>query len=430
VFWKSLDHQGLVIRPADKKTFAAKSLIAEINTKREEQNRQRVISRAPIPSYQFEFDLSDTSIIYDAARLLAGFVEHSPAYAPQDRQKLDLFIKGFLPVFFGLPTDDFERHVNVLRRSSDDEDMDDAASSAGDPPSTRFTRRGGNTKKAGDLLRGVLERGRNGKQSRKDKDGSIESKESTPDVAQTGDEEMGGMDGPSDAPGSGEVTPQRWIRDPKSILTLKDASNSPAANIKASEPYERYEYSLYCTSTIYLFFRLFRILYLRLSRIKAREEEVSADIKRRMTAKPANKLLWMDKTPKDYFADTSATAKYYPQVLEMCEDLIEGKLDMSHFEEALRYTYIQDGHLLYSIDKLLSALGKLAHNVVSSDVKEKSNEMVSLFMKDREKQKSTFADEIYYRKQVEKLARDDPVYRIAWVSRGIIDDRSICANVL
>jgi hypothetical protein len=78
---------------------------------------------------------------------------------------------------------------------------------------------------------------------------------------------------------------------------------------------------------------------------------------------------------------------------------------------------------------MLAAVLKFASNMVNPEVKDRSNDIMNLFMTNRRKSETTFETEIAYRKQVEKLSKDGDLYRIVYVSgctdRLIVFDTSL-----
>jgi len=173
---------------------------------------------------------------------------------------------------------------------------------------------------------------------------------------------------------------------------------------------------------------MFVFLYERLYNLKLNEAGVHETVRRAKSKKAAIELKIIDKLPDDYFVDTSPTANYYNQMLVMLEDLVKGDggMDMAHLEEVLRRYYLHSGWMLYSFDKLLSALVRFAIAVLGNDVKDKSWDILQLFQKDRKKEMTTHQDELAYRKQVEKYIKDGDVYRISYVSH---DFRFVMSSV-
>lgn len=426
VFWKSLDHQGITVKGNDKKQFTIKSLVNEIQAKHREQINKRVSATTPTPEYQFQYSFADFGIILDASRLLAVSLEHNSIFSLNDREKIDGFIKSFIPLFFGMNSRDVEDTVNSIARKTPDEDPDDAHSPAtGEGTSTRSGRRG--QRQDQDLLRDVLKRGKNGKTSRKEKEGSIASrgsKESTPEIGPVDADVEMSVDGPVDRPIKEEGN---WIARPlKHLPDMKPGTPTSHAD-EPMLPIKRNIYSLYCNTTIYGFFRTFQILCSRLADIKASEADIRKDIEIRKHHKVANELSISNQRIEDLFADTGPNANYYSQVLDMCEKFIEGDIDTNTFEEGLRSVYVQRGWSLYTIDKLLLAILKFIQTIVPNDTKERNPEkeknadIILRFQKDRErreftKEKGEYQELIAYRRSVESmLGPDDNVYRIDWV---------------
>ncbi len=412
MFWKSLDHQGIHAKTVDKKQFQAKTLQNEIQARYEEQKRQRIVSWNMVPRYQFQYTFDDTEIILDATRLLLTYIDRSHSINGTDQSKLEVFVKEFIPTFFGLDRERFQQHISdVYDNSPPNEDVEDDSQAAEESSATR-SRRAVNGKKP-DLLRGVLERGRTGKPARKEKEGSAVSgsKESTPDVTSMADEDLAGpVDSIAESGSSVDMTDFRWMDHPTTGNVRGKRDYQP------NEPYRRDTYNLYCNLSIYCFFRMFELLYERLAHIKANEKQVHEDVRRAKAPKAAHDLRMVDRTPSDFFVDTSVRANYYQQIVRMCEEVLRTELDMSHLEETLRRFYMQNGWQLYTFDKLLSATVKFAVSVLGSDAKDKSSDILNLFLKDREKEETTHQKELDYRKQVEKLTKEGDIYRITFVS--------------
>jgi paired amphipathic helix protein Sin3a len=177
---------------------------------------------------------------------------------------------------------------------------------------------------------------------------------------------------------------------------------------------------MYANASIYCFFRMFVYMYERLLKLKESEDEVRRVVIRAKEPKAAQRLKMLDKQPEDFFKDTSSSANYYQQVLDMFQDQIQGESDMGFIEETLRRYYLQNGWQLYSFDRLLSSLVRFGLGIVSHDNKDKSIDIYNLFKKDRVNDTTTHKNEISYRKAVEKYAKDADTYRITFVRTLII----------
>jgi paired amphipathic helix protein Sin3a len=395
IFWKSLDHQSITVKQTDKRQFQPKSLTNEIQVRYEEQKRMQTIQEIPQPDYQFSFSFKDEDVLIDVARLMLAFADNNTG---ADFSKVVPFIKEFVPLFFGIDTQKFERLVHMSGSNTPNDSGEDTPS-----PDDDVSQRG-KTKK-GDLRRDVLDPR---SKSRKDKEDSIASasRDSTPELASGNEDEVAGEtanSNPRERPSS------HWVEYSAMPTAFGDKE------FEHEEPYRRIEYNMYANSSIYCFFRMFVYLYERLLKLKESEDDVRRVVNRAKEPKAAQRLKMLDKQPEDFFKDTSASANYYQQVLDMFQDQVAGESDMNFIEETLRRYYLQIGWQLYSFDRLLSSLVRFALAVVSHDSKEKSVDIYNLFKKDRVNETTTHKNEISYRKAVEKYAKDNDTYRITYV---------------
>lgn len=408
IFWKSLDHQSLSVKQVDKRQFQPKSLQNEIQVRYEEQKRRQEINEIPQPDYQFKFSFKDEEVLYDVARLILTFAENSTA---ADFSRVIPFIKEFVPLFFGIDPAKFEQRVQSFGRESSANESGEDTPSADEDVSQRSHKH-----KKGDLRRDVLDpRGK----SRKDKEESIASasRDTTPDVTSAAEDEAA-----ADSARPVARTPAQWVDYTDQPTAFEDREYEP------EEPYRRTEYNMYANSSIYCFFRMFVYLYERLLKLKENEDVTRRIVTRAKEAKPAHELKMMDKLPSDFFKNTSETANYYQQVLDLLQDQILGEIDMGQIEETLRRYYLQVGWQLYSFDRLLGSLVRFSLAVVSNDNKDKTVDIYNLFKKDRVNESTTHKNEISYRKAVEKYAKDADTYRITYVSASAVNCRIVTHN--
>lgn len=362
------------------------------------------------PRYQFEYVFDDVDVIHDACHLILTYLHHTYVGNGADQSRLEGFIKTFIPAFFDLDHEAFQRKMNdIYDTSPPNEEVEDESLATEDQQTIRG-RRAVNGRKT-NLLRGVLQRGQHGKSGHKDKEeGTLEeSKESTPDISMDEDTPAS-LDTPTEHIVRVDITEHRWMEHPST------GNSRNRHNLNHNEPYKRNHFNLYASSNIYCFIRMFETLYERLAHVKANENKVSEDIRRAKMGKAAYELRLIDKKPSDFFSDVSANANYYRQVVKICEDVIKEKTDIIHLEETLRRFYMQNGWQLYSFDKMLAAIVRFAMQILISDNKDKSLDIINLFYKDRKEDETTYQAELTYRKQVEKLTKDADIYRISYVS--------------
>ncbi|KAL8766015.1 MAG: hypothetical protein Q9209_007104 [Squamulea sp. 1 TL-2023] len=399
MFWKSLDHQGINIKTADKRQFQPKVLLTEIQIKYEEQRRQKAVSWKAPPRYQFAYEFEDLDVIQDACHLMLTHLHNSDKGNDEDKKRLENFFTTFIPTFFGLDQPAFQAHmVDVHDNSPPNEEIEDE--SVTEEPSNGRPRRAANGKKS-NLLRGVLERSKGNKEVN-----GRDSKESTPDISSIDEDGIAPLEAPREQPAHFDIMDHRWMEHPSVGET------DPKA------PYARNTFNLYASLNIYCFFRMFQMLYERLLNIKDYEQRVHEDVARSNAPKAAYDLNLIHKKPADYFEDTSASANYYQQIVMMCEDVMKQKVDMTHLEETLRRFYMKKGWQLYSFDKMLAAIARFAMQILVSDNKDKSLEIINLFYNDRAKELTTHDAEIIYRKQVDKFAKDADIFRITFAPKS------------
>lgn len=400
LFWRSLDHQSIIMKTADKRQFQPKSLQTEIHVKWEEQRRQRIAPWNSVPNHQFKFGFEDLDVVHDACHLILTQLQFGPVTNETDKTRLETFIKTFIPTFLDIDRDSFQaRMSDIYDATPSNEEVDDETGTNEDPGIAR-SRKVANGRKS-NLLRGVLERGRPGQKE----ESVLESKETTPDVSN--DEDTPASTGtPTDRPARVDESEFRWLNVPSTGDKSKDYN----------VPYKRDDFNLYANLNIYCFFRTFETLYQRLLNLKLSEKHVHTDVQRANMAKAANDLRLIEKTPSEFFADVGPSASYYRQTVSMIEEVVKSELDLSQLEETLRRYYIESGWQLYAFDKLLAALLRFALLILVSDNKDKSLDIINLFYKDRKEDETTHNTELTYRKRVQGYVRESDIFRIRYVS--------------
>ncbi|KAK5207302.1 Transcriptional regulatory protein sin3 [Exophiala xenobiotica] len=402
-FWKSLDHQGINAKNLDKKNFQQKTLTSEIQARYEEakKNRENGITTK---KHQLEYTFNDLDVVVDVSRLILVSLEASNApFNGGEQERIRGWFTDFLIRFFGLDPDKFHEQLDTESlRHRDQDDVIDGNESDTHPPA-----KGKSQRKSDWLRRLALER-RHGKEDSV----ASGSKESTPMPGALSEMELDDDAAISEV---AEAPQHPWINVANSDLS--------ARHLAMDEPYPHTTFNLYANANIYCFFRLFETMYSRLLAIKLNEPNVQDAVARHKgvggRVKPAIDLRMIDRGPDYFFPSIQDKQNYYSQILQMCEEILVGHGDLNHLEETLRRYYNKSGWQLYTIDRLVAAILRFVMNILGGDAKDKSVEITNLFMKDRERPDTTRKQEIQYRKQVERLSKDDSVYRISYTP----DDR-------
>ncbi|KAI9374365.1 hypothetical protein BJX61DRAFT_498400 [Aspergillus egyptiacus] len=399
-YWRSLDHQAIASKSTDKKLFVAKHIQTEISSKFEESRNLRK-SGFQVPKHQFEFTFADPAVLIDATHLLLTFIDRNSAGFGADPQKVTMFIKDFIPVFFGMDRDTFHIYMNELSSGTSPIDEGDDDSMVVDDAATSRSRKGLTNKKI-DLLREVLER-RSEKTARSEKgDSAPPSRGATPDAVLIPSTPI------PDPTEAFDVAELKWMEHPG------QGNFNQQREYNLNETYEKKAHHLYANLNIYCFFRTFEILYSRLLRIKLHEKDAHDDVRRALVLKPAQELNLIDKLPTDFFYDCDPKANLYQQIVRMCEEVIKGDLETFHLEETLRRYYLRSGYQLYNLEKMFTGIAKFAGAIFNGDSKDRSSDIMNLFFKERDKEETTHNQEIQYRKQVERLAKDGDIFRITY----------------
>lgn len=396
-FWRSLDHQAITAKGADKKLFVGKHIQAEIQAKLEEARNVRKTGYH-VPSYQFDFAFEDPEVILDATHLLLTHIDHSSAGFGADPAKVMSFLKDFVPVFFGLDRSAFKACLNecYASGSSPNSEIDDD-SVPEDPPASSARKMPSSRKD--DLLRSVL-RPKNEKPPRIEKDDR--SRASTPSLVPS-------TSAPDPTQPVDVVAQLRWMEHP----SQGNFNSTHKREFPLSQPYKRKVFHLYCNAPVYFFIRSFEILYSRLLKVKMHEKSAHEAVRRASAPKAAYSLGMIDKAPSELLYDTDPKANFYHQIVRMCDEVVRGQMEGSHFEETLRRYYLSVGWQLYNLDKILSGIARFAGGIF--DPRDRSSDIINLFFKERAKEETTHNVEIQYRKQVEKLIREGDLYRITFI---------------
>lgn len=134
-FWRSLDHQAISLKASDKRTHTAKALVVEIETIKREQSARNFVANgtARLPHYQLQYQLSDRDALSDAIKLVFCFLDRTPTISFTEKDKLDAYLRRFLPLIFAFTESEFSNILRSGAGSPGDEDMDsmDETSEAG-----------------------------------------------------------------------------------------------------------------------------------------------------------------------------------------------------------------------------------------------------------------------------------------------------------
>lgn len=407
---KSLDHMGILAKQTDKRQLSAKHLVDAIKTKHEEQRRERSL-KGTAPRQQFLWSFSDKDVTLDLLRLMALYAIHNSQHSNSEKERIWDFFVDFIPTFFDLDDAKVQDRIPKFQLDSGDEDADEPT------PLELTNGRSRRNGRRGDLLRGVLDPGRNTTKSRASKDDSASgSKETTPDVASGNEDET--PDASNDQTLSDGST-ERWMPTvPKPIVIKSREDGDVLASdkeLKADGYFQRPWYNFFCNQTIYIFFSVFHALYQRLRAVKESEKTMTESISRVHRPRPATDI-GLSERPNLYFEPTDTPENYWPKTMDLIEEYIVGDIDESRFQEVMRHFYLTTGWKLYTIQDLIRTLCRLALTCSSVDGRDKTYDLIKQFLISRERDETSYQTELSARKFAEKCIRDGELFVISWVS--------------
>ncbi len=283
---KSLDHMGIQVKANDKRNLAAKHLVDVIKTKYEEQRRSRYLHQKT-PRYQFAWSFADKDLLLDLLRFMILHAMHSGQHSTTEKERIVEFFETFIPQFFDLAEEQVQLRLVDIDKDSGEEDGEEPA------PAELSNGRSRRNGKKSDLLRGVLDPGRNGSKPRTQKEDSAASgsKETTPDVGSAGEEEM--ADAQEDA-AAADVSNERWLPTvPRPTVIEGDNPLLDSDNeLKADGYFARQWFNFFSNQTIFVFFSVFHTLYKRLKSVKESRDSVLEELRRENADKPGSCSGW------------------------------------------------------------------------------------------------------------------------------------------
>lgn len=407
---KSLDHMGILVKTTDKRTLTAKHLVDVIKTKHEEQRRERAL-KGKAPQHQFSWDFSDKEVVIDLLRFAMLYSLHNGQHSTQEKERILEFFEMFIPAFFDIPEEDILDKLPKMQLESGEEEAEDQT------PAELTNGRSRRNGRKGDLLRGVLDPGRNGSKPRTQKEDSAPSgsKETTPDVGSANEEEM--PDALEDAAAT-DISNERWMPSvPKPVVVGGDNNGllDSEGDLKADGLFPRKWYNFFSNQTIFVFISIFRTLYSRLANIKESKEVAMKEIYRLNREKPARDI-GLTENHMTFFMPNDDPSTFWPKTVELIEEYITGDVDENRFQDVMRHYYLGNGWKLYTIQDLLKTLCRLALTCSSTDAKEKTPDLIQQYVANREKQETSYQTEISARKFAEKCVKDGELFAIRWVS--------------
>ncbi|KAJ6607345.1 hypothetical protein B0H10DRAFT_2071870 [Mycena sp. CBHHK59/15] len=365
---KSLDHQGISFKAADKKAITSKAFVNQIETAREEQMAK---------------------LLQDALKLTFSFLDRTQAQINfSERKRIEAFLRSFVPLFFMLDPATFNAAFVVVQETVDSELSDDLSvvddaeiSSVGSGSS----RTGGKSRKNGAAAVSAVSGG-----------GDLRKKLLKSEQAKLSSRKTRNNGSPS-------------VSRPPSPTPVDDESQP-----EASQPLQNRrtpQRNTFFTSTVfYTLLRLLEVLYSRLALFKGIGTRLATSDSNRVPKDPGSF------PHPDYvnLGERAANAEhFYDLLLESCERLFDNEVEQHAFEDQMRYMFgIKEAYKIFTVDKVIGSLIKQVQVLFGDG---KSQDLLEVLKRERALASPTTQDLINSRKNAEKvLGPDENLFRVDW----------------
>ncbi|KAG5651812.1 hypothetical protein H0H81_007335 [Sphagnurus paluster] len=392
---KSLDHQGIYFKAADKKAITIKAFVNQIEAAREEQMAKRASLIDPLfartrPRHQLEFVVDDVTVLQDVLKLTFSFLDRTQAQINfAERKRIEGFLRTFVPLFFMLDTVAFNSSFAVVQETFDSDMSDDMGSIVDDVDVSSVgggsrRRKGGNALSGGGDLRKKLLKSEQAKSTNR----KTRAQEAASPVV------------------SRLASPVLADEEPRVVDVW-------AHNRRVSRR------NIFFTNTVfYALMRLIELFYSRLSLFKTIAAKLAA-AGSRSNPVAAELALPRGMDSMNLGDRATVTEHYYDLLLESLERLFDNEIEQLAFEDQMRFMFgtkassLNEGYKAFTFDKVIGALIKQVQAVFADP---KSQDLLEILKKERSLVSPTTQDQINSRRNAEKvLGPDENLFRIDWL---------------
>ncbi|KAF8880058.1 histone deacetylase complex, SIN3 component [Infundibulicybe gibba] len=388
-YLKSLDHQGISFKTADKKVITTKAFVSQIEAAREEQMAKRASLIDPLfartrPRHQLEFMIGDAAVLQDALKLTFSFLDRTQAQINfAERKRIEGFLRSFFPLFFMQDPVSFNAAFVVVQETLESDLSDDVGSVVDDAELSSTgsggSRSGRNNRKAastlssgGDLRKKLLKSEQAKSTNRKTR----AQEAASPSVSRL-------------------ASPAPTEEEPKNE-TAGSGRRLSGKNV-------------FFTNTIfYTLLRLVELLYSRLKTFKDIAHSTPNSPKNHPNSVAVGLGLPLLGDGATTSRANGSLAHYYDLLLESCERLFDNELEQPAFEDQMRLMFgTKEAYKIFTVDKLIGA-----NHLADS----RSQDLLEILKRTRALSHPTTQDLITSRRNAEKvLGPDENLFRIDWL---------------
>ncbi|KAF7327545.1 HDAC-interact domain-containing protein [Mycena kentingensis (nom. inval.)] len=378
---KSLDHQGILFKTADKKAITTKAFLTQIENAREQQIGKRASLIDPLlartrPRHQLEFVLDDESVLLDGLKLTFSYLDRTQSTSFSERRRAENFLRSFIPLFFMLDPIAFNASFVTVNEaaegalSDDGSGAEEAEVSSVGSGSSRAASKSRRTGGGSDLRKKLLK---------------SEQAKSARRTRHTGSPSVSRLSSPVPMDEDGEPGS---VRQPERT-------------------------AFFAHTPFYSLLRMIELLCSRLSVFKNVTKQLCEQGTERAPSDPGN-------FPPDVVCsggrgmEKPKPEHSYNVLLQSCEQLFDDVIDLPTFEDQMRFLFgNKEAYKIFTIDKLLAAIVKQVQTLLSDN---RTQDLLDLLKRERILTNPTAQDLSSTRKTAEDiLGPDENLFRIDWL---------------
>ncbi|KOC65559.1 Paired amphipathic helix protein Sin3a [Habropoda laboriosa] len=361
-YLKSLDHQGINFKQNDVKALRSKSLFNEIETLYDERHEQVDDGSGDGQNNSgphLVLPYKDKSVLDDAANLLIHHVKRQTAIHKEDKQRIKLLLKHFIPDLFFHP----RQELSDDERDEDDEKEDLSVAACSNSQSVTM-----NTSPMG----GGLQASRN--KAPVSPIPSSTSIKTEPDI---------------------KVPIHAMSNDPEEAYTLFMGSNN-----------------------WYLFLRLHHILCERLTKMYDRAVALAEEESRYKQQRKESTAVALRLKPKNEIE----IEDYYPAFLDMVKNVLDGNMESTAYEDTLREMFGIHAYIAFTLDKVVTYAVRQLQHLVSDPICQQCMELFQREQRQQKESSGAgglcataymrLGAEMSYQRKAEKAMADENCFKI------------------
>ncbi|XP_063866236.1 paired amphipathic helix protein Sin3a-like isoform X2 [Scylla paramamosain] len=430
-YLKSLDHQGITFKQTDVKTIRSKSLLNDIETLFDERHEQAEENNEIITGPHMVLHYPDKFILDDAANLVIHHVKRQTTYHKDDKAKIKQIVRHFIPDLLFHTRQEMSDDEKDL--DEEDEEEEDVKSEGKSEGSGRRDLRGRECKQVSSTqctttTTTSTSTTNNNSNKRKTRNRGIDQeKEDYKNIRETSgnnnnnnhsktkDDMKGKTAINGDATEDEKVNIKTELDDDK--VEVKEESGTTGNG--SLEPDDEYRLFM-CNNNWYLFLRLHQILCCRLTTMYEHAVRIAAEEARDKKDRKEATAVALRLKPKNEIA----VEDYYPAMLDMIKNVLDGNLESTAYEDTLREMFGIHAYTGFTLDKVVTgAVRQLQHLVCD----EPPAQCTAMFLTEAKRGGAggpvasahrRLAAEQAYQKRSERLLQDENCFKVYTYKRN------------